>query len=109
MTEHRDEDFIAYCNVCQRWPRFYFGGTGLNDEDVQEFAVQSRWNCSPLPPASVGNPQHISYNDGQHDDPLDVTPANQHRLFSSACEAEPDGCNDNLVTFIIGPSDFPGC
>lgn len=40
--------------------------------------------------------------------PLDATPANLHRLSSSASEAEPEICRDGLVMFIIGPSDFPG-
>ncbi|EBJ4784038.1 hypothetical protein DVE09_19220 [Salmonella enterica] len=41
--------------------------------------------------------------------PLDATPANLHRLSSSASEAELDSCCDGLVMFIIGPTDFPGC
>ncbi|ECJ6126317.1 hypothetical protein QDX92_002200 [Salmonella enterica] len=41
--------------------------------------------------------------------PLDATPTNLHRLSSSAIEAEPEGCRDGLVIFIIGPSDFPEC
>ncbi|EAO5055875.1 hypothetical protein FZH48_25520 [Salmonella enterica] len=41
--------------------------------------------------------------------PLDATPANLHRLSSSASEAELESCRDGLVMFIIGPSDFPGC
>ncbi|EBO0188055.1 hypothetical protein PL51_19275 [Salmonella enterica] len=40
--------------------------------------------------------------------PLDATPANLHRLSSSASEAELECCRDGLVMFIIGPSDFPG-
>lgn len=39
--------------------------------------------------------------------PLDATPANLHRLSSSASEAELESCRDGLVMFIIGPSDFP--
>ncbi|EDV8900934.1 hypothetical protein BGD62_003551 [Salmonella enterica] len=41
--------------------------------------------------------------------PLDATPANLHRLSSSASEVELESCRDGLVMFIIGPSDFPGC
>ncbi|MII49700.1 hypothetical protein AIG44_23165 [Salmonella enterica subsp. enterica serovar Bredeney] len=41
--------------------------------------------------------------------PLDATPANLHRLSSSAIEPEPESCRDGLVIFIIGPSDFPEC
>ncbi|EAV4976015.1 hypothetical protein WDQ52_005044 [Salmonella enterica] len=56
MTGHRDDGFLAYCYVCQRWPAFNFGGTGLYDEDIQELAAQHPWNCSPLPPAPVWLP-----------------------------------------------------
>lgn len=51
MTGNRDEGLLAYCYVCQRWPAFDFGGTGLYDEDIQELAAQHPWNCSPLPSA----------------------------------------------------------
>lgn len=51
MTGHRDEGFLAYCYVSQRWPAFDFGGTGLYDEDIQELAAQRPWSCSSLPPA----------------------------------------------------------
>lgn len=51
MTGHRDEGLLAYCYVCQRWPAFDFGGTGLYDEDIQELAAQHPWNSSSLPPA----------------------------------------------------------
>lgn len=51
LTRQRDAGFLAYCYVCQRWPGFNFGGTGLYDEDIQELAAQHPWNCSPLPPA----------------------------------------------------------
>ncbi|EBE9837599.1 hypothetical protein AA449_26060 [Salmonella enterica subsp. enterica serovar Newport] len=40
--------------------------------------------------------------------PLDATPANLHRLSSSAIEGEPESCRNGLVMFIIGPSDFTG-
>lgn len=49
MAGHRDEGFLAYCYVCQRWPAFDFGGTGLYDEDVQLLAGQHPWLRSPLP------------------------------------------------------------
>lgn len=39
--------------------------------------------------------------------PLDATPANLHRLSSSAIEGEPESCRNDLVMFIIGPPDFP--
>lgn len=51
MTGYRDEGLLAYCYVCQRWPAFDFGGTGLYDEDIQELAPQHPWNSSSLPPA----------------------------------------------------------
>lgn len=51
MTGLRDEGFLAYCYVSQRWPAFDFGGTGLYDEDIQELAAQHPWNSSSLPPA----------------------------------------------------------
>ncbi|EBA4612114.1 hypothetical protein AHR05_005092 [Salmonella enterica subsp. salamae] len=51
MTGHRDEGFLAYCYVSQRWPAFDSGGTGLYDDDIQELAEQHPWNSSPLPPA----------------------------------------------------------
>ena len=41
--------------------------------------------------------------------PLDATPANLHRLSSSAIEGESESCRDGLVMFIIGPPDFPEC
>ncbi|ECW0910493.1 hypothetical protein LHY28_003392 [Salmonella enterica] len=50
MTGYRDEGFLAYCYVSQRWPAFDFGGTGLYDEDIQELAAQHPWNSSSLPP-----------------------------------------------------------
>ncbi|EAV4528680.1 hypothetical protein CSM15_003345 [Salmonella enterica subsp. diarizonae] len=41
--------------------------------------------------------------------PLDATPANLHRLTSSAIEGESESCRDGLVMFIIGPPDYPEC
>ncbi|EIW9272774.1 TPA: hypothetical protein R4Y95_005090 [Klebsiella variicola subsp. variicola] len=58
MTGHRDEGFLAYCYVRQRWPAFNFGGTGLYDEDIQELAEQHPWNLSPLPPPPEWLPLH---------------------------------------------------
>ncbi|EIK1335567.1 hypothetical protein LJV55_004060 [Salmonella enterica] len=51
MTGYRDEGFLAYCYVCQRWPSFDFGGTGLYDEDIQQLANLHPWSQSPLPAA----------------------------------------------------------
>ncbi len=65
MTGHRDEGFLAYCYVSQRWPAFDFGGTGLYDEDIQELAAQRPWICSSLPPAPGWYLQHISYSVGK--------------------------------------------
>ncbi|ELV9460650.1 hypothetical protein [Salmonella enterica] len=51
LTRQRDEGFLAYCYVCQRWPGFDFGGTGLYDEETALLATQRPWCQSPLPPA----------------------------------------------------------
>lgn len=51
LTRQRDEGFLAYCYVSQRWPDFDFGGTGLYDEDIQQLANLHPWNCYPQPPA----------------------------------------------------------
>ncbi|MGQ3665330.1 hypothetical protein [Citrobacter braakii] len=50
MTGQRDEGFLAYCYVCQRWPGFDFGGTGLYDDDIAQLAALYPWQQSPLPP-----------------------------------------------------------
>ncbi|EMV9705951.1 hypothetical protein AADV23_004632, partial [Salmonella enterica] len=41
--------------------------------------------------------------------PLDATPANLHRLSSSAIEAEPESCRDGPMINITRPSNFPEC
>lgn len=51
LTRQRDAGFLAYCYVCQRWPGFNFGGTGLYDDETAQLATQRPWCQSPLPPA----------------------------------------------------------
>lgn len=51
LTKQRDEGFLAYCYVSQRWPCFSFGGTGLYDDEVQALGETHPWEKHPLPAA----------------------------------------------------------
>lgn len=58
MTGYRDDGFLAYCYVRQRWPAFDFGGAGRYDDDIQQLAELHPWRQSPVPPAPEWLPLH---------------------------------------------------
>lgn len=48
--EKRDEGFLAFCYVRQRWPGFEFGSFGWFQCEVWELEAEQPWLQSPQPP-----------------------------------------------------------
>lgn len=48
--EKRDEGFLAFCYVRQRWPEFEFGSFGWFQCEVWELGAEQPWLQSPQPP-----------------------------------------------------------
>ena len=49
LNGQRDEGFLAYCYVCQRWSSFIFSGSKRCNEDFQLLGATHPWAKTPLP------------------------------------------------------------
>lgn len=49
--DNRDEGFLAFCWVRQRWPAFPFGSLGMYQCEVWDLGDKKPWEQMPQPPA----------------------------------------------------------